>query len=586
VPSTDARRRRCATRNLAAAVAAISTILALAWATPAFAAPAHAVAGPGPVSPLELPYVKPRSLTELPEVVTSARTFYFQVSGRTALLAAEHSPAMVSLHARKHPLVYTVELWVGANPQPHWAVDFSYHGSVLAEVDVSRFGRVTAVWTGPLAVYLAGRGHYGGLFDSPWVVLTFSTLFLALFLNPRRLLRLGHADALLLLGTFAIPYYLFDHVHFAASVLVVYPLLLLVLARMLWIGLRRDPGEDRAAPRWPVPMLAFGVLALVAARVTLDIVDGSVIDVGVASVIGAHAIAHGQPIYSLAASHGDTYGPITYLAYLPFEALWPWHGVWNYVPAAHAAAIFFDLATTLALVVLGVRLRAGEAGRRLGLTLAWAWAAYPATLLGLLSNTNDGLVALLFVVLLLVLTSPVGRGVVLGLVAAAKLFPVILLPLFAVGWRERPVRRALVVGCVFGLVVVAAFAGFVPSGGLHELYERTIGFQLHRFDVSSVWGLHPSLGWAKTIVEIAAVALAIGVAFVARHRSLAGVAALACAVTIAAQLPAEHWFYNYLLWIAPFAFVALFARESTAHAPGAAGTGSSAAPADRVVATT
>ena len=366
---------------------------------------------------------------------------------------------------------------------------------------------------------------------------------------------------------FAIPYYLFDHEHFEASVLVVYPLLLLLLARMLWLGLRKDPGVDRGAPAWPVPVLALGLLALVAARVVLDIVSHEVIDVGVASVVGAHAINHGQTLYSVSAAHGDTYGPIAYLAYVPFEALWPWHGVWGYVPAAHAAAIFFDVATTIGLVALGMRLRRGQAGRRLGLTLAWAWAAYPATLLGLLTNTNDGLVALLFVLLLLILTSPIGRGILLGLLAAAKLFPVILLPLFAFSWRERRVRRAVIVGGVFCLVVVTAFAPFVPGGGLHELYERTIGFQLNRFDVSSIWGLHPSLGWLKKIVEGAVVVLAIAVAYVARGRSLAALAALACALTVAVQLPAEHWFYNYLVWIAPFALVALLARESVGRPP-------------------
>jgi hypothetical protein len=241
--------------------------------------------------------------------------------------------------------------------------------------------------------------------------------------------------------------------------------------------------------------------------------------------------------------------------------------VWGYVPAAHAAAIFFDLATAVALVALGVRLRAGEAGRRLGLTLAWAWAAYPATLLGLLTNTNDGLVALLFVLLLLVLTSPIGRGIVLGLLAAAKLFPVILVPLFALGWRERRFRDVAIVGAIFCVVVVAAFAAFVPGGGLHELYDRTLGFQLGRFDVSSVWGLHPSLGWLKTIVEGAVAVLAIVVAWVARGRSLAALAALACALTVAVQLPAEHWFYNYLVWIAPFAFVALLARQQVRRDP-------------------
>jgi hypothetical protein len=307
------------------------------------------------------------------------------------------------------------------------------------------------------------------------------------------------------------------------------------------------------------------LLALVAARVVLDIVDPDVIDVGVASVIGAHAITHGQALYSVTGSNGDTYGPITYLAYAPFEALWPWHGVWGYVPAAHAAAIFFDLATTIALIALGMRLRAGGGGKRLGLTLAWAWAAYPATLLGLLTNTNDGLVAFLFVVLLLALTSPTGRGIVLGLVAAAKLFPVILLPLFALSWPTRRPRHAIIVCGVFCLVVVAAVAPFVPSGGLHELYEQTIGFQLNRFDVSSIWGLYPGVDWLKPAAEGAVAMLAIGIAYVARGRPPAALAALAGALTVAVQLPAEHWFFNYLVWITPFALVALLAREPIRH---------------------
>ena len=46
-------------------------------------------------------------------------------------------------------------------------------------------------------------------------------------------------------------------------------------------------------------------------------------DVGYASVIGADRIAHKQDLYVDNEIHGDTYGPITYLAYVPFELLFP-----------------------------------------------------------------------------------------------------------------------------------------------------------------------------------------------------------------------------------------------------------------------
>ena len=40
------------------------------------------------------------------------------------------------------------------------------------------------------------------------------------------------------------------------------------------------------------------------------------------------------------------------------------------------------------------------------------------------------------------------------------------------------------------------------------------------------------------------------------------ICALAAAVTIAVQLPAIHWFYYYVIWFAPFLFVAQLAGAS------------------------
>ena len=70
------------------------------------------------------------------------------------------------------------------------------------------------------------------------------------------------------------------------------------------------------------------------------------IDVGYASVIGADHFGSGQAVYGnfpLDNQRGDTYGPVLYYAYVPFEALLPWRGGWDDLPAAHAAAVAFDL---------------------------------------------------------------------------------------------------------------------------------------------------------------------------------------------------------------------------------------------------
>ena len=516
---------------------------------------------------LNPPLAPVTSVTEFPVIVSPGpprAVLRFTADADTALAASEATSQMQALHRQKHPLQYQVDLWSGQ--AAHYEVFFAYRGTTVAEVDVSPDGRATKVWTGPLAVATQGRGHFGGVFDSPWVIITFSVLFLVPFLDPRRLRRMTHVDALLLLALFTVPYGLFDHTHFTGSYLALYPLLLLVLARLLWVGLRpRSTATE--ANRWPIPMLAVGVVGLVATRVAIDLGHSQVVDVGVASVIGAHAISHGMSLYTTGSVHGDTYGPISYLAYVPFEAVFPWRGVWDFVPAAHAAAIFFDLCTTIGLVVLGVRLRPGPAGRRLGLTLAWAWAAYPATLFVETFGTNDGLIALLFVLALLVYASPAGRGITLGLASAAKLFPVILLPLFAAGWRSRSRRATIMTVVTFALVIVASFAPFIPAGGVSQIYQRTIGFQLDRGDPFSIWGLYPGLAWLKVVAEVAACGLAAGVFFISPRRSLAQVAAVAGALTVAVQIPAEHWFYFYLTWIAPFALVALLAREAAPTSP-------------------
>ena len=133
------------------------------------------------------------------------------------------------------------------------------------------------------------------------------------------------------------------------------------------------------------------------------------IDVGYAGVIGADKLLHGQPLYGhwpTDNAQGDTYGPVAYYAYVPFRAIFGWSGTWDDLPAAHAAAIAFDLLTMLGLFFLGRRIR----GPTLGTLLAYAWAAYPFTLWSLSSNTNDSLVALLLVVALLVITSAPAAG--------------------------------------------------------------------------------------------------------------------------------------------------------------------------------
>jgi hypothetical protein len=102
---------------------------------------------------------------------------------------------------------------------------------------------------------------------------------------------------------------------------------------------------------------------------------------------------------------------------------------------------------------------------------------------------------------------------------------------------------------------------FVPDGDLRELYDRTIGYQASRPSPFSVWGQVDSLGWLQTAVKIAAVALALLVAFVPRRPDVRQLAALGAAVLIVGELAATHWFYLYVVWFVPLVFVTLFAAH-------------------------
>ncbi|MBV8220704.1 MAG: DUF2029 domain-containing protein, partial [Solirubrobacterales bacterium] len=272
----------------------------------------------------------------------------------------------------------------------------------------------------------------------------------------------------------------------------------------------------------------------------------------------------GHSLYYFSLGHADTYGPLNYLAYVPFEAVWP--GSWHYLPAARAAAITFDLLTIAGLICVGIRLRPGRDGRRLGLLLAWLWAACPFTVLGMEKSTNDGLVALLVVLILLVVTRPVKRGVLVGIGAASKFFPAALLPLVAVGQGDADQQTVRKVLAAFVITVGASFAVFIPSGGIPEVWKDTIGYQLTRSDIFSIWALHPALAPIKLALEGLAVILAVAVAFRPRgRRSLAQVSALAAAVILAAQLPATHWFYMYIPWFMPLVLVAVLGVEAPAR---------------------
>jgi hypothetical protein len=448
-----------------------------------------------------------------------------------------------------------------------WQVSFFRDHDEVVQVQVDdRSGAVLEQWSGEQVAWTMARGYpgaFGRKLNAPYVWIPLCVLFLLPFVDVRRPLRLLHLDLLVLLG-FGASHWFFNRGEIGVSAPLVYPVLLYLLIRVLLAAFRPRRAAGSLVPHAPLILLVAGVVFLTAFRVGLNVADSNVIDVGYAGVIGADRIADGKHLYgdgfSADVERGDTYGPVTYLLYVPFEQALPWSGRWDDLPAAHGAAISFDLLALAGLLLLGRRMRPGREGTALGVALAYAWAAYPYTAFALESNSNDTVVALACIGALLAATMARDRAsaavgaLALALGAASKFVTAALAPLFA---RRSP----LVLAGVFLLVIALVVVPFVPDGGLRELYDRTIGYQASRPSPFSVWGQVESLAWLRDITKVAAGVLALVAAFVPRRPSLRQTAAMGAAILLAVELTATHWFYLYVVWFVPFVFVAVFAAH-------------------------
>jgi hypothetical protein len=464
----------------------------------------------------------------------------------------------------------------------HWQVSyFSKNGKKeIGQVildDLS--GRVLEQWTGFQVAWTMARGYpgaFGRHVNALYIWLPMCLVFLLAFVDFRHPLRLLHLDLLVLLS-FSVSLAFFNHGRIYQSVPLAYPPLLYLLARMLALSRpgrrRRDPGPLRLLV--PAPWLALGIVFLIGFRIALNVTDANVIDVGYAGVIGAQRVVHGKPLYGHWPSdneHGDTYGPVNYEAYVPFEQVFGWSGRWDDLPAAHAASIVFDLLAMALLFLIGRRVR----GPSLGVALAYAWAAFPFTLYSLQSNSNDTLVAVLVLAAVLAATyrsklaSPT-RGALAALAGLTKFAPLAIAPLLATHglWDRadgaRTSARARVrnlAAFLVGFVAIGALASIpaLSHDSLHTIYQRTFAYQADRGSPFSVWGLYGGLSGWQEAAQIAAVVLAVALAVIPRRADVVGLAAACAAVIIAVQLGIDHWFYLYIPWFFALVMIALLGR--------------------------
>jgi hypothetical protein len=464
---------------------------------------------------------------------------------------------------------------------------------VLAEVDdVS--GSVTEAWTGPQVAWKMARGYdgaFGRKINDPWIWLSLCAAFFLGLANLRSPLSIRNLDLLVLLS-FGVSLHYFNRGEVFTAMPLAYPPLLYLLGRMAWIGWRGRGSRSR--PVWPVWVLLAATVFLAGFRFGLNLQASNVIDVGLAGVIGAQRIVEdGESPYGnmptddgeecgepdadgyvreriqtngrceVANGRGDTYGPVSYLAYVPGFVAMGYDYVWDDLPAAHFTSLLWDGLALLGMGLLGFRF----GGLRLGATLAFAWAAYPFTQYVSSSNTNDTIMPALLVWGLVFVTSAPARGLFVGLAAWTKFAAFLLFPLWASYPKATrwPRGQLLFLG---GFLLATAIGFWIlllepdPVHAARVFWDRTFGWQLSRPSPFSIWNWdeypgYPDLSVVQTVLKTLLVIAAVALAFVPRTRNVVQLAALSGALLIGFELVLTHWFYLYIPWFFPFVALAV-----------------------------
>jgi hypothetical protein len=484
--------------------------------------------------------------------------------------------------------IWTVKVWSGAA------------GEIAEGTVFDGTAAVGEAWTGPQVAWRMGRGYEGAFggkkINSYPYWLGFCVLFLLGLVDWRRPLSLRTLDLVALLS-FSVSLWFFNRGDVFRCAIAAYPPLVYLLGRALFAA-RRGRGSPGTAV-WPIWLLAAATVFTMGFRIGLNISDSNVIDVGYAGVIGADRLAHGISPYGhfpeegdlkpcgpadstgeirdriqtngrceSANPLGDTYGPVAYAAYLPGYWALGWSGKWDDLPAVHFTSILWDVLAALGLFLVGRR----YGGLRLGVTCAFAWAAFPFTQYVSMSNTNDAIMPALLVFGFWLATRDAPRGALLALAGWAKFAAFIVAPLWLTypGWR-RPRLLNAATGFVVATLACLSVLFFEPDlvESFDTFWKHTVQIQFDRHSPFGLWdwaqyharGI-PDLHVLQRVLQVVLVLGALAAAFLPRRKSPFQLAALTAALLIGFEIVLTHWSWLYIPWFFPFAaFVALAPRE-------------------------
>ena len=318
-------------------------------------------------------------------------------------------------------------------------------------------------------------------------------------------------------------------------------------------------------------------------------------------MISTGKFPYGDPV--LHGGAAATYGPVLYLAHIPFQLAMSWvstadepsdqgEGGQRFpeppIVATKLAFLCFHFLGVLALVMIGRRL----GGLPVGFGLACLYIVSPyvlglggdetfATGLAFISHIAPTAVMLLAFAML---PRPWVAGALLAAAAGVLFYPAFFfLPwLGYYFWRGKDWRKFavgfLVVAALIAVLVLSMTQPIEGKSRLWTVYEATVGHQeaQHSYGAStfSFWGTHTEISslWQKRFLEdyyllrpsvVIFMLFMMGSFFMAKGRTLSQFAFLTGALAIAIQLWKSHAGGTYVEWYYPFLLIGILGQCST-----------------------
>ena len=203
-----------------------------------------------------------------------------------------------------------------------WQVTYSRDGTGVVEVHVNgRTGRVLEVWTGPQVDFLLARpwkDKTGGALNHGWIWIPLCLLFLAPFFDsapPVPAAAPGPARAARASASRSCSSTRASSTSGCRRSTRCWST---CSCACCWPDSARASAGSALVPYARESWLLAGLVLLVVGRIVLNVVDSDVIDVGYR--------ASSAPTTCSTAGDISGYGPLMFLAYVPFELIFPWHG--------------------------------------------------------------------------------------------------------------------------------------------------------------------------------------------------------------------------------------------------------------------